>query len=97
MIIVLASWLGRLVAGTARLAARWFGLGRSPDGGQRTDDRERPADHPTKVTWDEAERLLAAGLLAGLIEQAEYQECLELLARAEDRRSPLQVPSLRGR
>ncbi|WP_344439711.1 hypothetical protein [Kitasatospora nipponensis] len=97
MIIALAICLGWLVAGSVRLVARWLRPGQPPGSGQRTDARERRVDPPGAVTWEEAELLLTAGLLAGLVGQADYQDGLELLACADDERSPLEVPSLRER
>ncbi|MEE1786683.1 hypothetical protein PUR71_27835 [Streptomyces sp. SP17BM10] len=49
---------------------------------------------PRAVTWEEAERLVTASLLTGLIEPAEYRESLALLAEAEYARSPLHLPQL---
>ncbi|MFH9347950.1 hypothetical protein [Kitasatospora sp. NPDC017646] len=57
----------------------------------RTDRAECP-DPPPTVTWEEAERLITAALLGGLIDRAEYRDHLALLAEVEDARSPLRLP-----
>ncbi|MFF9643163.1 hypothetical protein [Kitasatospora aureofaciens] len=57
----------------------------------RTERAECAAPQPT-VTWGEAERLITAALLAGLIAQADNRDYLALLAEVEDARSPLRLP-----
>jgi len=94
MIAALVRFLDRLATGPARAAARRFGSRLPLGGGHRTDDPLQASVRRIEITWEEAEQLLTAGLLAGLIEQVDYQDNLELLARADDARSPLQVPPL---
>ncbi|MFI6117695.1 hypothetical protein [Kitasatospora sp. NPDC051164] len=89
LVVTLARWVGRAVrilVGAAR--------GRPYRG---TGARSTPAgDRVAEFTREEAECLLAADLLSGLIEREEYQDSLAALARADDARSPLSVPSLHG-
>ncbi|WP_329561532.1 hypothetical protein [Kitasatospora sp. NBC_01266] len=62
---------------------------------QDLEVRALPAVAGPGLSREEAECLLAAGLLAGLIAREEYRDSLACLARADEVRSPLSVPSLR--
>ncbi|MDH6117676.1 hypothetical protein [Kitasatospora sp. GAS204B] len=88
MAAVLAGrWVGRAVRGLVRFIGRRR---------RRTAElRALPAVVGPGLTREEAECLLAAALLAGLVAREEYRESLTCLARADDVRSPLSVPSLR--
>lgn len=97
MFIALVMSLMRRAKGLARLVADWFRPKAPAHRGQRTEERDQPTERVVMVTPEEAEQLLAAGLLAGLVGQAEYQDGLELVARADHERNPLEVPSLHGR
>jgi hypothetical protein len=44
----------------------------------------------------EAEQLLVAGRLAGVVEQREYQDMIAQLAGMDEARSPLRVPEIPG-
>lgn len=95
MIATLVRRLGRLAASPARAVARRLGPPKEPLAGIRHGAAfPEVSVRQVRITWEEAEQLLTAALLAGLIEQAEYQDSLALLARADDSRRPLQVPPL---
>jgi hypothetical protein len=76
-------------------------LHRKPDASTaRTTNRFVPTEAPvgsaqrTTITWEEAELLITATLLSGLIDRSEYRESLTVLAQAEDSRSPLRPPAI---
>ncbi|MEU8515068.1 hypothetical protein AB0C76_26270 [Kitasatospora sp. NPDC048722] len=88
MIASLIRRLGRFAAGAARATGRR----RAHQAEEPAEARRQNTARPIVVTWEEAEQLLAAALVAGLIGQREYQDSLALLAEAEDSRRPLHVP-----
>ncbi|MFD8703412.1 hypothetical protein ACFV1W_12400 [Kitasatospora sp. NPDC059648] len=79
---------------TAMLAALLRALGRISARHHRPARTERAECSATRpmVTWEEAERLVTAALLAGLIDRSEYRDHLALLAEVEDAHSPLRLP-----
>jgi len=57
----------------------------------------QPGTGAADDAWqEEVEQLLVASRTTGLVDQREYQEAMARLAGAEDARSPLRVPELRG-
>lgn len=98
MIRALITHLGRFTAGPAGTTARRLlhprRLRATADEPMRSCDRSQAPSRTAVITWEEAEQLLANALLAGLIEQRDYQDSLALLAQADDSRRPLQVPRL---
>jgi hypothetical protein len=89
--IAAAAWLlGLIAAGLRRAAARWSGSRARPEA-QLTP---QPGVRWARVTPEKAEQLLSAALVAGVVEQADYQRALEVLARVDDARRPLEVPTL---